>query len=589
MIDIVANTSQLKTELEGARKDIATFKGSVDAVAAGAATMGKNLLRGAAAAFTLREVVGVMRAIWEETAEAERAALRLEAVLRVTGNTSGLTSRQIRTLADDLERVTLFDDKEIQKAAAMLATFGNVHDDVFRRAIAVSLDLATVFEKDVNAVVLALGQALDRPKEGMEALSRLRIKFTNEQKDTIAKLVEENNLLGAQAELLKALEQRVGGVAGAEASGLSGAWKHLGDMIDDAKKKVGGFFFDTEQGLERLRQITAGLPLIGPVLSGFFQAEAERQRANEKPDWDPGLRPSPVRDLEVTGQGPSELSKEVGGLTTLVSLGRANRTDIARLRELGRAHAEALRLPNLELETRVRLGRELVSIQESLKSLQRERLGTGHNLGAILDQTRVGATVAQELTQARAAMQGGLSLAMTGVGGDRGAAPFRDKVKDEADIWRETWINAVRGTQQAFADFFDRVGAEGFEFLDVIKGIAASIRRALAEAVSQQIVGSILGGLFRTGVAGAAGAGAGDVAQLRAAPVSERGLAALGGGASMTPVVVHQNIRFNTGFVDGASGEAWLRSRSGVIAGVVAQAASDAPAFARHLVAAGMR
>jgi hypothetical protein len=54
-------------------------------------------------------------------------------------------------------------------------------------------------------------------------------------------------------------------------------------------------------------------------------------------------------------------------------------------------------------------------------------------------------------------------------------------------------------------------------------------------------------------------------------------------------VHVHQTVTFNAGFVDGASGEAWLKSKSGTIAGVVADAASSAPAFARHIVAQGMR
>jgi hypothetical protein len=41
--------------------------------------------------------------------------------------------------------------------------------------------------------------------------------------------------------------------------------------------------------------------------------------------------------------------------------------------------------------------------------------------------------------------------------------------------------------------------------------------------------------------------------------------------------------------MDGASVQAMLRREGGTIAGIVAEAATQAPAFARHLVASGMR
>lgn len=154
-----------------------------------------------------------------------------------------------------------------------------------------------------------------------------------------------------------------------------------------------------------------------------------------------------------------------------------------------------------------------------------------------------------------------------------------DKMLADAKLWQETWRNAVEGVQEAFAQMFEDIGKDGFRLVSLLENIARAVQRSLAQLAAQQITNWIFSGLFKGGLPAAP-----DLGNL-----SDNPIPSLSNPSRMSHVVVNQSISFNAGFVDGVTGAAWLKSQSGTIAGVVAQAASDAPAFARHLVAAGSR
>jgi hypothetical protein len=569
IVDIAANTSQLKTDLGEARRELSSFKGTVETGMGAVGRLSSGLLKLGGGVLTLRAVAGAAQEVWRETAEAERSQLRLDAVLKATGNASGFAGRQLREMADQLERATLFDDQEIQRAQTVLATFGNVHGQVFKDAIRLSLDLSSVFETDLRSTTLALAKALDQPAESLSALAKMGVKFSQEQRSAIESMVRLNDVAGAQTAILKALEERVGGTAGAEAGGLSGAFKRLTDRIDDAKKALGGFVFG--------RKDAVGLDDV------IAQALRPRQRVQP-----------PVQqlgELAVTADA-GDLSKEIGGLTTLAGLGRLATGDITRLREIGRAHAEAIRLPKLEtesylqfLEKRVRLERELASIQSTLVSLLHPP--ASRNLGRLRDLSRQGASATEESDLRRAVeaaqrANGAISSAMVGVGGERGPSPYREflgQTASAAEQWRAAWKTAIEAGAQTMTNFFQEALQGGMKLRDFLRGLVASVTAPLFAMVGTQIATAIGRGVgLPSPVAGSA------------TPVSLRGQAALDRAAGgMSPVVVNQNIRFHVSAMDGASVQAMLRREGGTIAGIVAEAATQAPAFARHLVASGMR
>lgn len=173
---------------------------------------------------------------------------------------------------------------------------------------------------------------------------------------------------------------------------------------------------------------------------------------------------------------------------------------------------------------------------------------------------------------------------MLGVGGEAGASPYREflgQTASAAEQWRTAWKTAIEAGAQTMTDFFQRAFEGGMKLRDFLKGLLSSIVAPFWALIGGQLTNAI-----------------GRAVGLPTPVGSSTG--SLGGGGLITgregtalqsaaPVQVVQHISFAPSFLDAASGEEWLRARSGTIAGIVGQAAADAPAFARYIVAQGMR
>jgi hypothetical protein len=89
--------------------------------------------------------------------------------------------------------------------------------------------MATVFGSDLSSSVTQLGKALEDPQQGLNALRRVGISFTQSQRDVIQALIDTGQQAEAQRVILDALERQVGGAGAAEAGGLTGATNRLSD------------------------------------------------------------------------------------------------------------------------------------------------------------------------------------------------------------------------------------------------------------------------------------------------------------------------------------------------------------------------
>lgn len=175
----------------------------------------------------------------QEAAGAERSYNRLQAVLRATGFAAGLTSREIRGFAEEMEQTMLATAEAVQDAASVLATFRSVAGDTFTRAIRLAQDLSAVFGQDLRGSATQLGKALEEPIQGISALRRVGVSFTASQRELIETLVRTGQTAEAQRVILDALEQQVGGASLAEASGLTGAANRLSDAWGNLLKAIG--------------------------------------------------------------------------------------------------------------------------------------------------------------------------------------------------------------------------------------------------------------------------------------------------------------------------------------------------------------
>lgn len=240
----------------------AGVRAKIEDVAAGGGVAAAALTRlgpaGLLAGASIGAMVATLTVGIREFAQAEQASLKLEAVLKATGYAAGLTGAEIGDLADTLEASTMASAESIKNAAGIMATFRSVSGDTFKRAVTLAQDMAAVFGGDVTSAATQLGKALEDPVEGLTALRRVGVTFTETQKTLIQSLVDTGQTAEAQKVILDALAQQVGGAGTAEAGGLTGAFKAAADA--------------TGNMLERWATLTGVAPAVAAALRGVAAA-----------------------------------------------------------------------------------------------------------------------------------------------------------------------------------------------------------------------------------------------------------------------------------------------------------------------------
>ena len=185
--------------------------------------------------------------------------------------TKQVTDRLIK-YAESNEMVLATDAEVIKGTQAKLLTFAELAKTAdkaggaFDRATAAAIDMAAAGFGEAEQNAVQLGKALQDPINGITALRRSGITFTESQQDLIKSLVESNQMLEAQDMVLKAIETQVGGTAAATAT----ASDKMKLAFDNVKETVGAALLPTfEKLIEKL------IPLvdkIAPVLAQIFEA-----------------------------------------------------------------------------------------------------------------------------------------------------------------------------------------------------------------------------------------------------------------------------------------------------------------------------
>jgi phage-related minor tail protein len=212
-------------------------------LAGSAGTLGTSLTRlgpvGIAIAATIGALGLAMAAGIKEFKEAEQALNQLNAALKATDFTAGVTAQEITALGEAVEGNTLFKKEDIQQAAAALTSFQNVSGEVFTRALSLSADLAVRLGTDVPSAADMLGKSLEAPEEGLGRLARKFSDLSPTQKEAIENFVKQGDVAAAQAVILEHLESKTKGLAEAQSKGLTGAANELGDAWDDLLESFG--------------------------------------------------------------------------------------------------------------------------------------------------------------------------------------------------------------------------------------------------------------------------------------------------------------------------------------------------------------
>lgn len=175
----------------------------------------------------------------KESQEAAAGQAQLGAVLASTGGKAGVSAQMVNDLAGNLQNLTNFTDDQVLSAENMELTFTNIGKEVFPEATERALDMAQALGGDVKSQAMQLGKALNDPIQGMSALSRVGVTFTEQTKAQIKVLQQSGDLQGAQKIILAELATEFGGAAKAAGQTFGGQLAIASHRLDDMKQEVG--------------------------------------------------------------------------------------------------------------------------------------------------------------------------------------------------------------------------------------------------------------------------------------------------------------------------------------------------------------
>ncbi len=189
-------------------------------------------LSGVTASLGLFSGIGLAASV-AAAGEASKANKKLEAVLQATGGAAGYTGAEMRKMADSFQDVTNFSANTITNAQALLATFREIKGPVFKDAIAAMMDMSAVMDTDLSGAAIQVGKALNDPIQGMAALARVGVSFSEKQKEMIKQLQTSGDLMGAQKVILAELKGEFGGAAEAMAGPVTQAKNAMKSMSEE--------------------------------------------------------------------------------------------------------------------------------------------------------------------------------------------------------------------------------------------------------------------------------------------------------------------------------------------------------------------
>jgi len=219
-VEILGEFKKLTTATQGAQGSLSQLNDKVNAVSSG---IGKAI-GGIAVALGFTGIVSGLKDAVAAAEEAKVANDRIDAIAKsmdIFGAQTKTTTDRIKAFADEQELLVGVEAEVIKATQAKLLTFKEVAlsadtmGGAFDRATILAQDLAAAGFGEATANATQLGKALNNPIEGISALTRVGLTFTEEQKRVIQSLQDTGDMAGAQEIILAELERQVGGTAAA--------------------------------------------------------------------------------------------------------------------------------------------------------------------------------------------------------------------------------------------------------------------------------------------------------------------------------------------------------------------------------------
>lgn len=425
--------------------------------------------------------VGLSKAV-DQAEEAHAALIKIEAVLRATQGASGKTAHEVEELSKSLARASLATEENAKQAATQLLAMGAVAGDQFDRTLHLAQDLAAAGFGELASNAVALGKALKDPASGLDALRRLGVALSEQEKEHIETLSAEGRALEAKSALLRAVSERVGGTGEAANSGLAGAMHRLGIA-------TGEYFEFIGQNSGIWEAMAAGINKAAAAVDGFNESL------------------SPEKQLESlersAGFRTQNRQERIDGLKALVAAQAAERRQeefiarmqadraekraaegalMKRLNDENTAHLETFTLLQMDSLEEIMAGQKkaqaerlkdeaaaIENIQHQRKALydwsvqkQKEADDLSTKLAADAERTRI------EFQMTDAAEQWIAGAEETA---DQIETIWNEAYRDMFDTWRDGWQDLLRGNITDFEDFASKILNVG---LDLFANLAAA-------------------------------------------------------------------------------------------------------------------
>lgn len=250
-------------------------------------TIGRNLqITGIAMTAALTAPLLAFAGVASKTARtADQALGQMEARLQSMGGASGRTSEQLQQATRDLRAMSTYGRTEIMEGVTNnLLTFNRVSGQVFDRAQRAAVNFAAGSKRSLQEASRVIGQALNDPIKGMNALASAGIAFTRQQQDQIKALVASGRGVEAQNIILAEFERRYEGAAQAMRdadpnAAMGNAWEDfrttVGQIVNSLLPPLTAFlqqvadaFNNLSPGMQRAVVIGgAVVAAMGPVLT----------------------------------------------------------------------------------------------------------------------------------------------------------------------------------------------------------------------------------------------------------------------------------------------------------------------------------
>ena len=201
-----ADVREFQTEMRKATRDMQRFGRNMMDV-------GKDMTRYATLPITAFATGAVM-----SFRTVNEALKQVEAGVKSTGGAAGFTTEELKKMAKSAGDVAnVFSADILKDVTAQLLTFTNVTGPTFERAQMSILDVSARMGTGMSSSAIMIGKALNDPIQGLTALRRVGIQFSEQQEAMVKTMVEVGDVVSAQGVILEELERQFGGSA--EASG----------------------------------------------------------------------------------------------------------------------------------------------------------------------------------------------------------------------------------------------------------------------------------------------------------------------------------------------------------------------------------